>query len=380
MKNKSIDPVTLRQSQAGLIQLAELLDSLASIPNDLKLDFSTIPVGAINGSKISGGTISNFSSTGIRDSSTRLVVLVNDDGIVTDQIDVEILVGNTKVAGDLTIDGDLYAKKLFVDELVGDLRNSTSDSMEFRAVDGTIYNKGLLWTGSGPTKQLVLRNNPDRLWASVSIDLSKDAAYFVGGEPVISLTGLGSSVIESSLRTVGVLRSLSVNGDVTFGDGFYFKAGEDRLGLGTASPKGNFSVAGWASEFIVDVDSSEARLGTFSATTLELITDNTARITISNTGKVEFGVKGSNSADVSIHGKLGVGVSSVGDDVSLATSGAVRFEGKKFAVSDSIPNEGSWKKGDVIWNSDPKPTGFVGWICTKAGQPGEWKQFGSIAG
>jgi hypothetical protein len=379
MKNKSIDPVTLRQSQEGLIQLAELLGSLATAPSEVKPDLSAIPVGGIHGSKIHGGPITNFSSTGIKDSSTRLVVLVNDDGIVTDQIDVETLVGNTNVSGDLTVDGNIHAKKLFVEELAGDLRNSTSESLEFREVDGSVYNKGLLWTGSGPTKQFILRNNPDRLWSSVSIEVSKDAAYFAGGEPVISLTGLGSSVVESSLRTVGVLRSLSVNGDVTFGDGFYFKAGEDRLGLGTATPKGNFSVAGWASEFIVDVDGTETRLGAFSSSNLEIITDNTARITISNTGKVEFGVKGSNSADVSVHGKLGIGVSSVGDDVSLATSGAVRFEGKKFAVADGIPTDGTWKKGDIIWNSDPKPTGFVGWVCTKAGQPGEWKQFGSIA-
>jgi hypothetical protein len=375
--NRSIDPVTLRQSQEGLIQLAELLGSLATAPANVKPNVDDIPIGGISGNKINGGTISNFSSTGIKDSSTRLVVLVNDDGLVTDQIDVETLVGNTNVAGDLTVTGDIYAKKIHVDELVGDVRNSTSDSMEFTGKD-SIYNKGLLWSGVGTTKQFVLRNNPDRLWSSVSMDLAKDTAYFIAGDAVLSTTGLGSSVVDSNLRTVGTLRGLSVAGDVSFGEGFRYFVETDRLAVGTNTPNGNLSIAGWSSEYIVDVDSPTVRIGNFSRSPLEIITDNTARITITENGNVDIGVKGANNSKVSIHGKLGVGVSSVDETVSLETSGAVKFEGKKFAVSDIVPTQGSWRKGDIVWSNDPKPTGYVGWICTREGTPGEWKAFGQI--
>lgn len=379
MKNKSIDPVTLKHSQDGLIQLAELLGTLANAPAEVKPNIDDIPLGGISGNKINGGTITNFSSVGIKDDSTRLVVLVNNDGIVTDQIDVDVLVGDTTVSGNLTVDGDIHAKKIHVDELIGDIRNSSSDSMEFTSKDGNIYNKGLIWSGDGITKQFVLRNHPDRFWASVGLDLSKEAAYFIGGEPVLSQTGLGSGVLESSLRTLGTLRNLNVSGNVNFGDGFRYSAETDRLGLGTESPNGNFAVQGWSSEFIVDVDSTSVRLGAFSRSPIELITDDTARITISETGRVEVGVKGADNARLNVYGKVGVGVSNVDDKVSIATDKGIQFEGKTFAVAASIPTEGTWRKGDVVWNSDPKPTAHVGWICVREGTPGEWKTFGQIS-
>ena len=34
--------------------------------------------------------------------------------------------------------------------------------------------------------------------------------------------------------------------------------------------------------------------------------------------------------------------------------------------------------GDIVWNQSPTPSGFVGWICMRAGTPGEWKAFGQI--
>jgi hypothetical protein len=381
MKNKSIDQVTLRQTKDGLVLLGDLLDSLVNQPVDVKPDIDAVPVGGISGNKISGGTISNFSSTGIKDKSTRLVVLVEDDGITTDSIDVETLVGNTNVTGDLNVSGDVFANKIHVNELVGDLRNSSTESMEFTADKRAgLYNKGLLWSGEGKTHQFVLRNNPDRIWTNLHIELSKENALFIGNEPVISATGLGSGIADSNLRSVGLLKTLNVNGDVRFGDGFAYNASEEKIGIGTLTPKGNLSVAGWSSEFIVDVDDVDARVGTFSASKLDIITDNTARISISQTGKVEFGVRGSNSADVSVHGKLGIGVTSVGENVSLASSGPISFENKTMAVSDHPPRDGAWKKGDIVWNSDPKPSGKVGWVCVTSGTPGQWKEFGQISG
>ena len=38
-----------------------------------------------------------------------------------------------------------------------------------------------------------------------------------------------------------------------------------------------------------------------------------------------------------------------------------------------------YRQGDIVWNTSPRPTGYVGWICTQAGTPGIWKTFGQIA-
>jgi hypothetical protein len=41
----------------------------------------------------------------------------------------------------------------------------------------------------------------------------------------------------------------------------------------------------------------------------------------------------------------------------------------------AIPTDGTWKKGNIVWNSNA--TGNIGWICTTAGTPGTWAPFGS---
>jgi len=46
------------------------------------------------------------------------------------------------------------------------------------------------------------------------------------------------------------------------------------------------------------------------------------------------------------------------------------------------PVAGVWKKGDRILNTDPDPNtpakAWAGWICIKAGEPGEWLPFGAL--
>jgi hypothetical protein len=44
----------------------------------------------------------------------------------------------------------------------------------------------------------------------------------------------------------------------------------------------------------------------------------------------------------------------------------------------AAPTTGTWKRGDVVWNTEPAASGYAGWICTTAGTPGTWKQFGAI--
>jgi hypothetical protein len=136
---------------------------------------------------------------------------------------------------------------------------------------------------------------------------------------------------------------------------------------------------GFDSEFVVDVDQPEVRIGTYTTHDLEIITDDTPRITLSANGKVHFGTKGGDSARVTVHGKLGVGVNQVADDTSFAVAGPIRFENKKFQVGEGTPTEGQYRKGDIVWNDDPKPTSYIGWVCIREGTPGEWKPFGQIS-
>ena len=45
-------------------------------------------------------------------------------------------------------------------------------------------------------------------------------------------------------------------------------------------------------------------------------------------------------------------------------------------IRNAIPTVGTWRAGDRVENS--APTTYAGWVCTVAGTPGTWKQYGAI--
>jgi hypothetical protein len=45
----------------------------------------------------------------------------------------------------------------------------------------------------------------------------------------------------------------------------------------------------------------------------------------------------------------------------------------------AAPTTGSWRVGDVVWNSAPSAGGTPGWVCTTAGTPGTWKAMSNVA-
>jgi len=44
----------------------------------------------------------------------------------------------------------------------------------------------------------------------------------------------------------------------------------------------------------------------------------------------------------------------------------------------NLASHGTFRRGDRMYNHAPQPGGFVGWICVKAGTPGDWRGFGRI--
>ena len=39
---------------------------------------------------------------------------------------------------------------------------------------------------------------------------------------------------------------------------------------------------------------------------------------------------------------------------------------------------GDWDVGDIVYNTNPQPNQYIGWVCTSGGRPGTWKGFGMI--
>lgn len=269
---------------------------------------------------------------------------------------------------------DIVTTALTVEEVVV----KTRKPLEFISNDPQeIYGQGLYWKGAGATKQLIYRANPDRIYTTESIDIPDGKNYSISNIAVLTKNELGSSVIKSHLKEVGTLNNLRTQGDVTIDEFIFYNSDSSRFGFGTPEPNASVSFASLDSEFIIDVEGPTTRIGNWTTDDLEILTDDTPRISISSTGKIAIGTN--NDSQIVVNGHLGVGINNPPSDTSITTAQGIRFSGTKFETGKSAPDAGSYRKGDIVWNSDPKPTGYVGWICVREGTPGEWKPFGSIA-
>ena len=365
-----------QQIREDLNNLADVIENIVYKTTPIKLEVAD---RSLSGNAIRGGQIAQFSSTGIKDDSSRLVVLVNNDGILTDFIDVETLVGDVKVEKNLHVGGEISADKLHVKEITSDIRHERSSPLEFTTEGApSAYGIGLHWKGNQPTKQFILRETPDRFYSTESIDLAKDKEYMIDKVAVLSRHELGRTVTKSNLRSVGTLDNLKVSGDLNVDEFLYFNSTSMRFSLGLEEPNAMFSLASMNGEFIIEPEGASTKLGNYTNSDLTFVTDDTDRLVITRNGHIHLGPKGSKETNVSVNGKLGIGVNNISNDVDLEVSGPVRFENKKFAVASQIPASGFYNEGDIVWNTQPKPTGYVGWVCIKTGTPGLWKPFGQI--
>jgi len=334
----------------------------------------------LSGNKIHGGLITAFKSVGLTDTATATQLLVDDTGITTDNVDANTISAHT-VTGDLSVQGLLTVERLNVTELSVDVRNERSSSLEFVANTGeNVAGKGLLWRDTDSyTKQLVWHKNPDRIFSTEHIDINSGKHLSIGGIPVITEDTLGTAIVNSSLTNLGVLNNLQVNGDVSIDQFVFWESSSSRLGLGTDAPNAALSIVSLDAEFIVEPEGTAIKMGAWTNNDLDIITDDTTRLSIKANGTIQAGTSDSPNAVVKVFGQLGVGVNNMEPGISLSTSGPVKLDGRKMQSGAGAPAAGTYALGDIVWNSNPAPTGYVGWICTRAGTPGIWKAFGSIS-
>ena len=334
---------------------------------------------SLSGNKIHGGRITKFQSTGIVDEATRPSLNVNDRGITTTEIRAERWEGDAHFTGALTVDGDLTVDGLHVKKLTSDNRLERSSSLTFEAEAGaTVVGKGLQWRDdTGPSRQFIYRMNNERLWSSEDLDVQAGKVYRINNREVLSETALGPGITQSNLRKVGTLNGLNVVGNVNIDEFLFWDSEAGRLGIGTEAPNAILSLVSLEAEFIVDVDQEAVRVGTWTTDDLHIITDDTARISVTRTGKITLGTR-SKPTETTVYGALNVNVNNPTGDVDIETAGPIRIAGRKFSVGSDAPKAGSYRQGDKVWNDNPKPTGWAGWICIRTGTPGIWKTFGQI--
>lgn len=252
--------------------------------------------------------------------------------------------------------------------------------LEFRAKkDDSNNGKGFIWTGEGVTKQLVYRNDPSRFFLSESLELGKDASLSIANTKVLDTKELGGTVTKSNLQQLGRLKGLVVDGSVNIDSYIIYNPATNRLGLGTELPNAALSIADQGVEVMIGTnDQMHGVFGTFANNALDIVTDNTTRISIAANGNIELGNVNRNPIQVKVNGKLAIGVNVPDPSVDLHVGGAIRFGGRLQMFASAIPTDGTYKKGDIIWNTEARLGKHVGWICLTPGTPGEWFPFGKI--
>lgn len=278
------------------------------------------------------------------------------------------------------------ADKETIDALLSNLKKALESGQELNAsevpylvIKGEIDGKGVLWSGHGYNKQFIFSLNPDRFFSSESIDLAKNKNISINGLPVISSNELGSSVAKSSLKEVGRLKGLIVDGSVSVNSYLYYDSVTDRLGIGTENPKAILDLVDQNVEILIGASSPNVgSIGTFNSQDFSINTDNTSRLTVAAGGDILLGNRNSKSTNVTVLGTLAVNVNQIDPRAQFQVSGPIKFNNKLHLSGTAAPDNGVFNEGDIVWNSNPQPGRHVGWICTRAGTPGLWNPFGRI--
>lgn len=239
--------------------------------------------------------------------------------------------------------------KLSADEI----NTERSKLLIFKEADGvTNYGKGIMWSSNRGNKQFVLQGHPDRICSTESLDLATERTYMIGGNTVLYSNGLGHNVTESNLTKLGILQELQVAGD----------AAVTRKFSTSSIDIGQFTI-----------NENELRV----LDRLNVFRNEQPEFEISHS--IVIGNSGNTSRAISLFGNVTIGLAQPQENVSLTVEGPISFSRKKFEVGTGIPNSGRYNKGDIIWNADPKPSDYIGWVCIVEGTPGSWLPFGIIS-
>jgi len=352
----------------------QTLVTQANGPVDLENLHTKIAKRSLTGDHLNGGTIINFASTGIKDESTKQQITIKDSAVEI----TNLTVGQVK--GSLSVENAINAKTITVDvlevrELKTDLKLGQSAPLEITVGAGeTLSGKGMLLKGQGPTKQLIFTTGPDKFLSTEHFELLKDHEYRIDGSPVLSATALGIGVVKSSLRELGRLRGLIVDGSMSLGQYVHYNDTTNRFGIGIENPNAGLSVCEDGVEVMLGTkDQSIGIVGTYASVPFEIVTDSTARISIGSSGNVTF-----NSSEITVNGKLAIGVRTRDPRVDLHVAGPIKYQDHIHQYLNGIPDSGTYSRGDIVWNTEPEVGRCVGWVCTRSGSPGSWMPFGEI--
>jgi len=310
-----------------------MTDAVSTIIAD-RLQEYVFPVNSINanaisfadfklsGDSIDGGIIQNFSSTGIDDRATGVALTILDNATVVENnlLTKDLTVqGSMTVNGELVVNGSVPSTSTFYKQLVSSVAASTLGNLDTALFDNyssVIFNK--------------IRTE--------GLDLNK---ITINNNEIVKDNKLGSTVTDSNLQTLGLLKELQVSGESLLAQTLYVSAG--RVGVNTIEPGAALSV--WDDEVEITTSKRQKDTGAIG-------TPRQQRVILyaNNKDNIVLNIDGSAAID------------------------DLRIGSMRFTTGNQPPNYVS-ERGHIVWNSNPNPGGPIGWICLGATN---WANFGII--
>ena len=202
--------------------------------------------GVLSGNYITGGLITNFSSTGIDDKATAAQLTILDDHVVVE---------GEFTAMNITAADTIYAKNL---SLTGTLEIGT-DILDH-----------------GPFSQMI------QLHSQMIVDHALEPYYELikDGRLVISGDSIAPGISQSNLRKVGNLQELNVIGDAKFSETLYISAG-GKVGINTEEPRGALTIRDEDAEItFMKTNKRTMFMGSTRSGDVEIGTNNTPQLVI----------------------------------------------------------------------------------------------------
>jgi len=231
-------------------------------PRSISFESIRMDGNEFNADWINNGIYRNFTSSGIKDSASKLQLEITDDGIITtNNITAEnLLVEDNTFLKNVTVDGDIT--------LNGNILESSSLTNYIKQVSHTTSTQNIENVNS---QHINIANR----------------AIVDGDRHVLGNNSLGPQIINSNLRKVGNLQELVVTGQALIGETLTVNMG--RVGINTEETAGVLSVWDEDSElsivkyaqknmFIGSTRGNDVTLGSSNQNQIVLKTDKTVEI------------------------------------------------------------------------------------------------------
>ena len=149
------------------------------------------------------------------------------------------------VAGSVTIKGDLYVQgtEFIVDSTTVNIADKTIGLGTGTSTDALLDGAGFTIGDSGVLKSFTFVDASDTLQSSIGLGVASGNDFKVGSTSVLNETTLGSTVVNSSLTSVGTLADVTVAGDINANGNIVGDAATEISGIATITVSGGVVAA-----------------------------------------------------------------------------------------------------------------------------------------